>query len=89
MGTLDRNAQLDQEINADVLHMASDKMEESGLVKWSFAWSTTYSLGLWSLGQLPGNIRQTIRHLVVIDLLDAEQLQEEEEKEPKCHRKVC
>lgn len=45
----DRNALLDSEINAEVLRIATEKMEESGLVEWPSARSAVKTLGLWTL----------------------------------------
>ena len=49
----DRNALLDSEINAEVLRIATEKMEESGLVEWPSARSAAKTLGLWTLSLIP------------------------------------
>ena len=49
----DRTALLDSEINAEVLRIATEKMEESGLVEWPSARSAAKTLGLWTLSLIP------------------------------------
>ena len=39
--------------NAEVLRIATEKMEESGLVEWPSARSAAKTLGLWTLSLIP------------------------------------
>jgi hypothetical protein len=45
----DRTALLDSEIDAEVLRLANERMEESGMVEWPTARQATKTIGLWTL----------------------------------------
>ena len=46
----DRTQKLDSEIDAEILGIATAKMEESGLVEWPSARRPAKTIGLWTLG---------------------------------------
>jgi hypothetical protein len=49
LGTWDQNEILNSEVNAEILRIATAKMEESGLVEWPSAWRPPKT-SLWTLG---------------------------------------
>jgi hypothetical protein len=50
VGTWDRTAVLDSAIDVEIMRIATEKMEESGLVEWPSARKPKKTIGLWILG---------------------------------------
>ena len=50
LGMWDRTEKLDSEIDAEILGIATAKMEESGLVEWPCSRRSGKTIGLWTLG---------------------------------------